>query len=123
MLMRVRNLTRQTELGASIEVADKGKTRNKGLLGRKGLDPGSGLWIVPCEAVHTFWMQFPIDLVYLDRNLRIRKLRSSVGPWRMSACMAAHSVIELAPGAIRDSKTEPGDVVELSPADAKSTED
>jgi len=117
------NLTRNTILASSVEVAGSGPRRSKGLLGRKGLEPGTGLWIVPCEAVHTFWMQFPIDLVYLDRNLRIRKLRSSVGPWRMSACMAAHSVIELAPGAIRDSKTEPGDVVELSPADAKSTED
>jgi uncharacterized protein len=121
--IRVVNLTRNTILASSVEVAGSGPRRSKGLLGRKGLEPGTGLWIVPCEAVHTFWMQFPIDLVYLDRNLRIRKLRSSVGPWRMSACMAAHSVIELAPGAIRDSKTEPGDVVELSPADAKSTED
>jgi uncharacterized membrane protein (UPF0127 family) len=116
MPMQVRNLTRQTILATAVEVADSGARRSKGLLGRKSLEPGTGLWIVPCEAVHTFWMQFPIDLVYLDRSLRIRKLRSSVPPWRLSGCMTAHSVLELAAGTIRDTKTEPGDRLELSPA-------
>jgi uncharacterized protein len=116
MPMQVRNLTRQTILATAVEVADSGPRRSKGLLGRKSLEPGTGLWIVPCEAVHTFWMQFPIDLVYLDRSLRIRKLRSSVPPWRLSGCLTAHSVLELAAGTIRDTKTEPGDRLELSPA-------
>ena len=116
MLMRVRNLTRQTELGTLVEVADKGKSRNKGLLGRKGLDAGTGLWIVPCEAVHTFWMQFPIDLVYLDRGMRVKKIRHSVPAWRLSGCLSAHSVLELPAGTIRASLTEPGDKVEISPS-------
>jgi len=46
-------------------VADRPATRNKGLLGRNSLASGEGLWIVPCEAIHTFGMRFPIDLVYL----------------------------------------------------------
>ena len=72
--LRVLNLTRNTELANCMEVADSGAKRNKGLLGRERLSPGEGLWIIPCEAVHTFWMRFPIDLVYLDRKKRIRKL-------------------------------------------------
>jgi uncharacterized membrane protein (UPF0127 family) len=114
----VQNLTRSTLLATSMEVADTGAKRNKGLLGRKGLAPGEGLWIVPCESVHTIGMQFPIDLVYIDRKKRIRKLRSAVPPWRLSACMSAHSIIELPSGAIRESRTEVGDTLEFSPASA-----
>ena len=73
--LQVKNLTRQTVLAISLEVADSGAKRNKGLLGRKELSPGEGLWILPCQSVHTFGMQFAIDLVYLDRKHRIRKVR------------------------------------------------
>lgn len=120
--LQVANVTRQTMLAASVEVADSGPKRNKGLLGRKSLAPGTGLWIVPCEAVHTFWMQFPIDLVYLDRTLTIKKLRSSVGPWRLSACFSAHSVLELAPGTIEQTRPECGDKLEFSPAGLQAEE-
>jgi uncharacterized membrane protein (UPF0127 family) len=104
--LQVTNLTRRTVLATSLEVAGTDKTRRKGLLGRESLAPGGGLWIVPCESVHTFFMRFPIDLVYLDRKKRVRKLRSEVGPWRLSACLTAHSVLELVPGTIRSTQTQ-----------------
>jgi uncharacterized protein len=110
------NVTRQTKLATSVEVASSGARRSKGLLGRKGLGPGEGLWIVPCEAVHTFGMQFSLDLVYLDRKHRIRKIKKNVPPWRISACLTAHSVVELPAGSILDADAQPGDVVELLPA-------
>lgn len=112
--LQVTNLTRNTVLATSLEVANSGSTRSKGLLGRARLAPGEGLWILPCEAVHTFFMQFPIDLVYLDRKNRIRKIRNAVPPWRLSACLTAHSVLELVPGTIRDTLTQPGDRLEIS---------
>jgi len=90
--------------------------RSKGLLGRKGLERGEGMWIVPCEAVHTFFMQFALDLIYLDKKNRIRKVRSNVSPWRVSACLSAHSIIELPVGAIRDSQSQAGDVVKFESA-------
>jgi hypothetical protein len=96
-----------------MEVADSAAMRNKGLLGRDRLSPGEGLWIIPCEAVHTFWMRFPIDLVYLDRKKRIRKLSSDVRPWRLSACLWAHSVLELPPGTIHGTQTQHGDRLEF----------
>ena len=114
--LKVINLTRQTVLADRLEVADHGANRMKGLLGRDGLSPGEGLWIKPCEAVHTFCMRFAIDLVYLDRKNRIRKVRSSVGPWRMSACLTAHSVIELPSGTVQATRTQAGDRLEFSPA-------
>lgn len=111
--MRVLNLTRQTEIGARIEIADSSARRNKGLLGRTGLGTGEGLWIVPCEAVHTFAMKFAIDLIYLDRKHRVVKLRKAVPPGRISGAFRAHSVIELPPGVIAASGTQKGDALQL----------
>src|ERR1700704_1472993 len=108
--MRISNLTREVIL------AHRGATRRKGLLGRSGLPAGEGLWIVPCESVHTFGMKFPIDLVYLDRNKKVKKVRSGVPPWRLSACLSAHSVLELASGTIHRTQTRPGDTLEFCPA-------
>ena len=120
LYLKVSNLTRQSVLAGRVEVADRGPKRRKGLLGRDGLTPEQGLWILPCEAVHTFGMRFTIDLVYLDRRNRVRKTRSSVPPLRLSACLSAHSVIELAPGTIERSQTRPGDRIEFSAAEPSS---
>jgi uncharacterized protein len=114
--LRVSNLTRHTMLATSLEVADSGAKRNMGLLGRKGLAPGGGLWIAPCESVHTIGMQFPIDLVYIDRGKRIRKLKRNVPAWRLSACLSAHSILELPSGTIEGTLTEVGDTLEFLPA-------
>lgn len=109
----VRNLNRDTTLADKLEVAASGPRRSKGLLGRKGLGPGEGLWIIPCEAVHTFFMRFPIDLVYLDRKYSVKKVCAGVLPWRISGCLSAHSVLELPAGTIQKTNTERGDVLEI----------
>lgn len=114
--LQISNLTQNTTLATHAEVADQAASRNKGLLGRTGLNSGEGLWIVPCESVHTFFMKFPIDLVYIDRNKKVKKVRSSVRPWRLSACFSAHSIIELPAGVIHDTQTGPGDQLEFAPA-------
>ena len=71
------------------------------------------MWIAPCESVHSFGMKFAIDLVYLDRKKRVRKIRREMVPRRLSACLTAHSVLELPVGAIDASRTEPGDQLEF----------
>jgi uncharacterized membrane protein (UPF0127 family) len=111
--LRVVNLTAQTELARVADVADSGPKRRRGLLGRSTLADGEGLWIVPCESVHTFGMRFPIDLVYLDRQCRVKRLRSNVPPWRLSACFTAHSVLELPAGTILITRTSTGDQLEF----------
>jgi uncharacterized membrane protein (UPF0127 family) len=117
--LRVVNVTRRIQIASCIDVAYSSAKRSKGLLGRNGLAPGEGLWISPCESVHTFFMRFSIDLVYLDREHRIRKIRRDVPPWRISACLTAHSVLELAAGALQEQDAQPGDVLEFSPADTE----
>jgi uncharacterized membrane protein (UPF0127 family) len=105
----VRNHTRNTVLGDAVELADTSETRRVGLLKHTRLEPGSGLWIVPCESVHTFFMKFPIDLVYLDKHRKVRKVRHAVPAWRLSACLTAHSILELPAGTAEKSGTQPGD--------------
>lgn len=118
--LQVANCSRGTVLATRLEVAASAPKRSKGLLGRDGLALGEGLWIIPCESVHTFFMRFPIDLVYLDRNNKIKKVRSAVGPWRISACLSAHSVLELPAGTIRTTQTQPGDTLEFSEAPSQA---
>ncbi len=118
--LHVINVTRKTTLASSAEVAKSGGKRSKGLLGRDCLTPGEGMWIVPCEAIHTFFMRFAIDLVYLDRKNRIKKVASGVRPWRLSACLSAHSVLELPSGTVQNSQSRPGDFVEFSPASSST---
>jgi uncharacterized membrane protein (UPF0127 family) len=112
---RIWNETRGSALAAAAEVAGTGAQRSRGLLGRTGLAPGEALWIVPCEAVHTFFMKFALDLVYLDRRHRIVKIKRNVVPWRLSGCLRAHSVIEFAAGAPGPEAASVGDQLIFEP--------
>lgn len=112
--LTLRNTTRGTTLGGRIRRADSLWSRGVGLLGRGGLAAGEGLHIVPCGSVHMFFMRFAIDLVYLDRDLRVVKTVEMLKPWRISAARGAKSAIELPPGAIAASRTEPGDQLSTS---------
>ncbi len=107
------NLDRGSRLGSQVRVAGSSAARRRGLLGVDAMADGSGLWIAPCEAIHTFGMRTPIDAIFLDGGLRVRKLRPSLRPGRIAVCMSASSVLELRPGAISDSATELGDRLKL----------
>ena len=113
MKVKVRNETRKTVLAEAAEVADTSAKRRTGLLKHSRLEPGDGLWIRPCESVHTFFMKFAIDLVYLDKRLKVRKVRHAVPAWRLSACLTAHSVLELPAGMAQQTQTSVGDVLAM----------
>jgi len=72
--------------------------RMKGLLGRSELPPGEGLLLRPASSIHTFFMRFPLDAVFLDRDLVVRKVVAAVKPWRLVFARRARSVLELAAG-------------------------
>lgn len=105
----MRNSTRNTVLAESADMADTSAKRRTGLLKHERLNPGDGLWIVPCESVHTFFMKFPIDLVYLDKKRKVRKVRHRVPAWRLSVCLSAHSILELPAGTLEQTGTKVGD--------------
>jgi uncharacterized membrane protein (UPF0127 family) len=100
------------------DIADTSLKRKIGLLKHTKLDRGEGLWITPCEAVHTIGMKFPIDVLFLDRKRRVRKVRSAMPRWRMSACLWAHSVLELPSGTAAATGTVRGDQLEFEKYDA-----
>ena len=79
-------------------VANSLVSRTRGLLGRRGLEPGEGILITRTSSVHTFFMAFRIDVVFLDRRLRVRSLARDVAPFRVVARLGRGSVLELAAG-------------------------
>lgn len=113
--MKAVNLTRDTELAHSLSAATGILARMKGLLGKKQLPAGEGLWIKPCKSIHTIGMKFPIDVIFLDANNTVIAALTSIRPGRISPFYAAAtSVIELPAGSIDQSTTQPGDTVALS---------
>jgi uncharacterized protein len=97
-------------IGSHIGLADTFFTRLFGLLGKNGLEPGSGILIRPSSGVHTIGMRFPIDVVGLDKSLRVLKVWRRLPPWRITNVnFRIHSMLELAPGHIDDCRIEPGD--------------
>lgn len=73
-------------------------SRMKGLLGRSALRPGEGLLLRPASAIHTFFMRFPIDAVFLDREWRVVGIAGDVAPWRTAGRKGAKAVLELPAG-------------------------
>jgi uncharacterized membrane protein (UPF0127 family) len=105
----VSNENRSCNLALWVSVADTSQTRRRGLLGKERIEPKTGLWIAPCEAVHTFGMKTTIDVIFLDRHSRVAKLVSNLKPRRIAFCLKAASVLELGSGNIEQSETRVGD--------------
>ena len=91
-------------------------SRRQGLLGRESLPDGSALIIAPSNAVHTFFMRFPIDILFVRRDGSVIKIRSTVGPRRVAAALRAFAVIELPAGSLARSETITGDRLICRPA-------
>jgi uncharacterized protein len=114
LMFKVTNTTRGTTVGDSIELADTSLKRMFGLLGRRGLDAGGGLWIKPSSGVHTFGMAFKIDVVGLDRDLKIIKMWRCLPTYRVtSVSLKLRSVLELPCGTIAQSQTQVGDQLQI----------
>ena len=95
-------------------VADTFFSRLIGLLGRRELNADESLLLSPVSSIHTFFMRFAIDVVFLDRDLTVLSTREPLRPWRMASCRRAHSVLELPAGACRRWAVRPGDRLELA---------
>ena len=95
-------------------VAESFAARLRGLLGRRALPAREGMLIRRESSVHTFFMRFAIDVVFLDADERVLRVDANVGPWRLKACRGARSVLELAAGA--SARLSVGDRIELRDA-------
>jgi hypothetical protein len=93
-------------------IADRMLSRMRGLLGRRSLSDGEGLLLRPAPSIHTFFMQFPVDAVFLDRDGAVLKVKSNLVPWRVAGCRGAHATVELAAGEAQRRAIRVGDRLE-----------
>jgi uncharacterized protein len=97
----------------SCAIADSFTRRLRGLLGRTDLAPGEGLLLRPSGSIHTWFMNFAIDAVFLDRDLRVVHIAGSIPPWRTARGRSARAVLELAAGEADRRRIGIGDVLVL----------
>jgi len=110
----INNKTKNVVLAKKVVVANSPLKRMIGLLGRKSLDAQEALIIKPCNAIHTFFMRFPIDIIFLSKNNEVVKVISDIPPFRLSPiCFKSNFVIELPAGTILSSKTSLGDKIDI----------
>lgn len=96
-------------LAQHVEVAVTRRARRKGLLGRDGLGSSCALILAPCAAIHTMFMRFDIDAVFVDDDGRTVKVVRRLAPWRIAADASAHAVVELPAGSLNDDDVAIGD--------------
>jgi uncharacterized membrane protein (UPF0127 family) len=99
---------------ARAKVAKSYWSRFWGLMGKRGLGEGEGLLIAPCGSVHTMFMRFPLDVVFLDRENRITKIAADLRPYRMSMGKGGKRALELPAGAAGRAGLKAGDRLEFS---------
>jgi uncharacterized membrane protein (UPF0127 family) len=105
----LRNARNGELIAGVVETAFERKARNRGLLGRPGLAEGHALILAPCNSIHTFFMQFAIDVAFVDRDGQVLRLKTSVRPWRLAFALGAFAVVELGAGELRRANTQRGD--------------
>ena len=98
-------------------LAETPLTRLRGLLGRTGLEQGEGLLLRPASSIHMWFMRFPIDAVFVDRENRVLRVVEHLAPWRLAACRGAKAVIELPAGEAARVGLVAGDRLSLRPAE------
>lgn len=98
-------------IGDTVQVADTTTRRMRGLLGRGRLGPGEGLLLRPAWSIHTAFMRFPIDVVFIDQDLIVLRIESAMGSFKTASCRGAREVVELAAGECERRGLEVGDRV------------
>ena len=106
------NLTRENVVGVA-EIADRPIARMRGLMGREGLPAGEGVLITPAPSIHTAFMRFPIDVLFLDREMQVLEIVEQLVPWRIASKRGARSVLELAGGESARLGLQVGDELEV----------
>ena len=99
-----------------VEAAVDSTSRRRGLLGRDDFEAGRALVLAPCSGVHTWFMRFPIDVVFVARDGRVLKIVERLRAWRMAASLQAFATIELPAGTLQKSDLALGDRVVVTPA-------
>ncbi len=102
------------EVAAEVEMADSAWKRFLGLMGRRELPAGHALWIRPCNSIHMFFMRFPLDVAFVDRDGRVLRVYHAIRPWRVSRIVpGAKAAVELPAGSLAAAGIEAGSRLSL----------
>jgi uncharacterized protein len=112
--LALENTRTGARLADALECAFDSGGRRRGLLGRDGLPAGAALILAPCCAIHTFFMRFPIDVLFVTRDGGVLRA-STIRSWRIGVSARAFAAIELPAGVIERSGTGAGDRLALVP--------
>jgi uncharacterized membrane protein (UPF0127 family) len=115
----LRNCRTGQLLATAVEPAFDSERRRRGLLGREGLPDGAALIIAPSNAVHTFFMKFQIDVIFVRRDGRVLKVRQDMPARRVAAALTAFAVIETAAGGAGRAGVQPGDRIALESSESE----
>ena len=116
--MKVRNKTKNSIIVEKAIMADTFWRRLVGLMGKAELGDNSGLILTPCNSVHTMFMRFPIDVIFLNHKLEILLIKQDLRPWSISPIVAgAQYVLEVNAGKALEGRTEVGDTIDFLPGD------
>lgn len=108
-MARILNQTKNTVVAEDARLARSMWSRFWGLMGRKELPDGQGLLIDPCDSIHMFFMRFPLDVVFLDREMKVVKVVGGIKPWRVALGGGGKKALEINAGAAAEASVEPGD--------------
>lgn len=112
--MKLVNQTRNQTILDNLELAKSTLSRMKGLLGRSELHPEQGLWIKPCNSIHTWFMKFPIDVIFVDKKLMVKSIHHKVGPWKLVVPKwGSYSVFEIEAGRASQTQIQVGDQLDV----------
>jgi len=114
--LAIRNTRNDRQLADALIAAFDSKNRRTGLLRHESFPDGSAMLIAPTNAVHTFFMRFPIDIAFVTREGRVVKTYGSLPAWRIAAAFGAYAAIELPAGTLSRSDTVKGDTLVIIPA-------
>ena len=123
MRLALINTTTNRRIATHVDIAQTRRARRRGLLGRRYMEIGSALVLVPCWAVHTAFMALSIDLIFVDRDGRAIHVVQAMRPWRAAVSIRAQAVIELPAGTLLGGAVRIGDRVCIVPADTPHQHD
>jgi uncharacterized membrane protein (UPF0127 family) len=109
------NQTTGQVIASRVKIAQDFQSRSTGLLNRSSLDEDEGLLIKPCNSIHTFFMKFPIDVLFLDQKGKVVRIGESIKPWRLfGALFKGYMVLEVCAGRLKQVRTTVGDSIKIS---------
>lgn len=113
-MKKLYNSTKNMVLSNRLDVADTFFSRLKGLMGRPKLEADSAMLITRCNSIHTCFMKFPIDVIFVDKNFRVKSIQKNIKPWRFTApVIGSKSVIEFSAGVFSENQVEVGDILNV----------